>query len=307
MPALPKLLIRIFISLSCFVFVAYLADPNELLLVTKKIDITVLIIAMLLMILGHIGSGLRFQYVLKSMGRKLSYSEAIKVSFVALWFNQLLPTGMGGDVVRGLLLAKKCGRLRIILAALLDRVFGFLWMVIIVLFSVPLFLRDRLDFNTTIIIVVTSIFVVLLGLMPLFFHKNSCYKSSKIALIRICKLIVLYGRSINKVLVGDSIMRLLLYLALAFFPYIFYVSMIGQSFNLDIKLYEYIAIVPIIFISMQIPISIGGWGVRELASVYVFSNLGVSVELALLISVLYGIGLLLTSVPGNIFWVFHKR
>jgi hypothetical protein len=55
-----------------------------------------------------------------------------------------------------------------------------------------------------------------------------------------------------------------------------------------------------------VPISIGGWGLRELAVVSLLGNLGVAPENALLFSVCFGLTLLLGSLPGALVWVLYS-
>lgn len=301
-----KLLLRISVSLICFGIVVYIVDFKKILALLTHINPQQFILALSLMLLGHLGSAMRFHYIVNRLGRKISKNSAIKASFVALWFNQLLPTGMGGDVVRAVMLAKQCGRARIILAALLDRVFGLLWMVLMIVIFVPFALRAKLGIGTVSVISSAGMLGLTLGLSPLWMKKNICHTFESGLIYKICHLFYILGKALRKVIWSRFAYWLLLYLALSFLPYAMYVALLGDAFGLRIDLLEYIALVPVVFIAMQFPISLGGWGVRELASLYVFSYMGMSDEVALIISVLYGFGLLVTSIPGNLFWVYKK-
>jgi uncharacterized membrane protein YbhN (UPF0104 family) len=55
-----------------------------------------------------------------------------------------------------------------------------------------------------------------------------------------------------------------------------------------------------------VPISIGGWGLRELAVVSLLGNLGVAPESALLFSVCFGLTLLLGALPGALVWLLYS-
>lgn len=301
-----KLILRILVSLACFAAVFYLVDFSKIMTLLKDFKFQQMLLALALMLLGHIGSALRFHFIVNRLGREFSKTAAIKASFVALWFNQLLPTGMGGDVVRAVLLAKQCGRLRIILAALLDRVLGLLMMILVMVIFLPLALWSKLDTATVGVVTLSGLLALLLGVAPVLMRKNMCRRIHYWPIYKICHLVFILGTALRRVLQPGLLHRLLLLLSLSFFPYAMYVAVLGNSFGLQIHPLEYIALVPLVFIAMQFPISMGGWGVRELASVYVFSYLGMSEELALIISLLYGFGLLITSIPGNLFWVYKK-
>jgi Lysylphosphatidylglycerol synthase TM region len=54
-----------------------------------------------------------------------------------------------------------------------------------------------------------------------------------------------------------------------------------------------------------IPISIGGWGLREVAVISVLATYGVAPERALLFSVCFGLALALGSLPGALAWLLY--
>ncbi|ASJ71195.1 hypothetical protein IMCC3135_05415 [Granulosicoccus antarcticus IMCC3135] len=59
-----------------------------------------------------------------------------------------------------------------------------------------------------------------------------------------------------------------------------------------------VTIVPLVLLSMVIPISIGGWGVREAVAASLWPVLGMSAEAGVASSVLYGVISLLATIPG---------
>ena len=54
-----------------------------------------------------------------------------------------------------------------------------------------------------------------------------------------------------------------------------------------------------------IPISVGGWGLRELAVVSFLSDHGVAPERALLFSVCFGLALIIGALPGALAWAVY--
>jgi glycosyltransferase 2 family protein len=55
-----------------------------------------------------------------------------------------------------------------------------------------------------------------------------------------------------------------------------------------------------------VPVSISGWGLRELAVVSLLGNLGVGPEKALLFSICFGFALLVGSLPGALAWLLYS-
>lgn len=306
MKAKLKVLLKILVSLVCLAAVFFLVDVQKLPSLLVQLKPEVIVLALASMVIGHLGNGLRFHFMINKLGRKLSRLESIKASFVALWFNQILPTGSGGDIVRGFLLADRCGVIRTVLSVLLDRIFGLLWMVLMILICLPIVLHNQLDGMTILLVMLICALVLIASGIPMLSSTALCKRFTNKAVYRFCRYTSLYGNAARKFLSLAIMPRFVFLLCISFFPYVFYIALIGNSFGLQVSLLEYIALVPILFISMNFPISVGGWGVRELTSIYVFSYTGMSNELAIVVSVLYGLGLIVTSVPGNFFWLYHK-
>ena len=56
----------------------------------------------------------------------------------------------------------------------------------------------------------------------------------------------------------------------------------------------------------EVPISISGWGLRELAVISLLGNHGVPPERALLFSVCFGLVLAVGSLPGALAWLLYS-
>ena len=64
-----------------------------------------------------------------------------------------------------------------------------------------------------------------------------------------------------------------------------------------------IVLFPPALLVTTLPISIAGWGVRELAMVAVFALVGVPADGASVLSILFGLLDALISLPGGVLWV----
>jgi hypothetical protein len=62
-------------------------------------------------------------------------------------------------------------------------------------------------------------------------------------------------------------------------------------------------VMPMVLLAAALPISIGGWGTRELAIIYMVGLFGVSAEQGLILSVEFGLLNMLASLPGALIWV----
>jgi uncharacterized membrane protein YbhN (UPF0104 family) len=78
---------------------------------------------------------------------------------------------------------------------------------------------------------------------------------------------------------------------------------LGLGLGVDVSLTDCMLLFPPALLAQTVPISVAGWGVREGAAVALFALAGVSAESALAISMLYGLVMLLISMPGAVFWL----
>jgi uncharacterized membrane protein YbhN (UPF0104 family) len=83
--------------------------------------------------------------------------------------------------------------------------------------------------------------------------------------------------------------------------------MLGQSLGLPITLQQWFIVAPTVLLVSMLPISIGGWGVRESAMVVALHGFGISAGDALLPSVLFGLCAVAATLPGGILWVIIPR
>lgn len=82
---------------------------------------------------------------------------------------------------------------------------------------------------------------------------------------------------------------------------------IARALGLDLALHQCIAIMPLVILAGTVPISIGGWGVREGAMVALLARYGIAPADAFTLSVLFGLAGLAASMPGLAFWLSLPR
>jgi ADP-ribose pyrophosphatase len=85
------------------------------------------------------------------------------------------------------------------------------------------------------------------------------------------------------------------------------VYLIAWRLHAGIGLLATIAVFSPAFLLSMMPVSLGGWGVREAALVWLLGTAGVPQDTALAISVLFGMVGVAASLPGGIFWLFERR
>lgn len=100
-------------------------------------------LALVVFFVGLIFTAFRLQLVMKVLAARISLAESYYVNIIALFFNNVLPSSLGGEVVRGYYLFRKTsGRLESFSAVVVDRLFGLATMVLIGFTAIFLFDRN---------------------------------------------------------------------------------------------------------------------------------------------------------------------
>jgi uncharacterized membrane protein YbhN (UPF0104 family) len=244
---------------------------------------------------------LRWHVILSTEAPSPGPGTLLKIVFVGLFFNQVLPTGVGGDAVR----AWRCRKLGIgfgaaIRSILLDRACGYLVLVVVYIASLPSLLhilpeaRQRCG-------VVAVLGASLLGLLALLLL--DCLPRPMLRLRVIAPLAEL-SRASRRLFTHPR--RCGAVLGLSAFTIgltIFAFKLVADGVGSRLSLGSWIMIVPPVTLIQLLPISLAGWGVRELVLVVALASFGVPAEAALATSVLLGLCLIVIGLPGGLIWL----
>ena len=84
------------------------------------------------------------------------------------------------------------------------------------------------------------------------------------------------------------------------------VYILARGLDLDVGLVDCLALIPPVLLITTLPISIAGWGVRELSMVAAFGLIGVPDEGAVALSVVFGLVVAVMSLPGGLIWLLGE-
>ena len=297
-------LLKIVISLGLIIFLINQVDFKGVVSTLKSVDITMIIYALILLTLQVFIATVRWQLVLKCQKIVLNYKNTLQILYSGLFFNQAMPSSVGGDVIRGYYLKKQGLTLgRATLGVLMDRLFGMIGLVLLVLASLPL-LFELVDDP----IARTGVLLIALGissaLLFIFFTDKLPGNFSHLKLIKGFYALSQDGRHcIVERYNGVIILVLSVFIHLIS---VLAVMIMAAGLGLNIEWGGFLLMVPLVGLMMVVPISIAGWGVREGVMVVGFGYLGVASEAALALSILYGLSVLVVALPGGIIWMFKR-
>jgi len=256
---------------------------------------------LIVLLAANVAVASRWHLILSAEGPSPGARRLLKIVLVGLFFNQVLPTGVGGDAVR----AWRCRKLGIglgtaIRSILLDRACGFFVLVVIYAACLPglLHILPEAQQRNGVVAVFGA---VLLGLLALLFLDSlpaALLRNRMIAplaeLSRESRRLFAHPRRCCAVLGLSTISIGLTILAF---------DLVANSVGSRLPLPDWIMIVPPVTLIQLIPITPAGWGVREMVLIIALASFGVAAETALAISVLLGLGLIAIGVPGGVIWL----
>lgn len=292
--------VKIGVSAACLVLAWRAFAPTDWGDVLKTLDLRFAVAAIAALIVGQVANGFRHWAVLHGLRRHLPPGTVVALSSAGMFFNQVLPSGMGGDVVRVLHLGRRCGWRRATASVLLDRVVGVAFNLALVAVLLPSYLR--LDIPD-----VAKAGIALLALGPLIGLALGLWAARWRRLRRLLPRplrLLPYGLVLLRQVVRPAgLVRLALPVAVGFFAYVAGFGLIGTGLGAGTTIVGYLMMVPLIFIAVQIPLSFGGWGIREGAAATLMPLVGMDQGLAFLTSFLFGVAVLVTSLPGLAVWM----
>ncbi|HZI89808.1 MAG TPA: lysylphosphatidylglycerol synthase transmembrane domain-containing protein [Candidatus Polarisedimenticolia bacterium] len=302
----PLLGLKILLSILLFVYVILKVSPRDVWTTMRAADGTMLgVAAALFFVSGLIGSWL-WARLLRAQGVVIPYPKAASYYFVGLFFNNFLPSNVGGDIARISDARKHAEHVSPVFSAtLMERLIG---VVAIGLLAVIAALAAHRTIHAPVILMTTvAVFLLAAALFFAVFHRG------------VLDLLVRPFGALGARRVERALGRLLDdvhgfrgekgALAAAFAAsmlvqvsriYVHY--LVGLALGVRLSLGYYFLFVPILAALISLPISLNGIGVREGAAVVLFQMVGLTREQSFSIPFLtYVISVLISLVGGLIF------
>ena len=253
----------------------------------------------------------RWKLILRRMEAQLDYTECWRLVMIGLFFNQTLPSGIGGDALRVWLVGRAGLRLRVgFISVAADRMFALLAVLICMVITLPTLLRGPAAMPVAVLTTAGVCgFLVLFGFDAVHdFEGRFRLTSGGYRLPGLLERGADLARDLSRVMLlvlkdpGTGVLVLLLSVInqVALGTVVF---LIAHALGADIGLGRTVILfTPAMLLSM-VPISFGGWGVREAAMMWLFSGAGLSSSTALSISVVFGLVTTAAGLPGGVFWL----
>ena len=307
-----KIIIKIIFSILLIAIIIYSINFNDFVNSIKNANILFLLIGLSSTIPGILISTYKWQILLISQNiKRVKFIYLWKLYYIGMFFNNFLPTEVGGDVVRSYSVGKRVNKLTESFAAVtMERLTGLFAMLLYGVLGIIMNWDFALKFGLTKIGVIC--FGIALIFVIIFFNKR-LMKILYDILDKTPVAKMVYKMKSFYLAIVDYINKKEVLFKSMFWSVIFqliaitsiYFFLLSVNINIDFSLL--ILIVPMITIISLLPIGINGIGLREGSFVFLFSLVGVNKSDAFVVSLFYRVCTLLPSILGGIFYSFHKN
>ena len=264
--------------------------------------------ALALFIAGIFIRACRWQILLDDLELPVPLATLSALYFIGAFFNAVLPTGFGGDVVKAAELTQRTGRAALAVGSVVvDRFLGIVALLAMGLGAL-LFAGDWVGSRITWGIAVLF-FACVLG-YALLRQERLVRRLGMLVPQRLRQAVLKPAAELYAGLRGYSARGLAMALAASFLFNITWVGvnmLLGWSLGIEATLAQYLIFVPLVSLSLLLP-SIGGLGVRELTYVGLFGQVGVPAPTAVALSLgVYSITVATGLVGGVMYLVTGIR
>jgi uncharacterized membrane protein YbhN (UPF0104 family) len=245
---------------------------------------------------------LRWQQILKALGAESGLLSALAVTYMGCFFGAFLFGPTGGDVARAVLAPpRKLGRAGIVHSVLFERLAS---VVGLGLAAAPLVAIGSGSLARSLPLAVALAVVPL----PLLAIIGAGWLARATARRAGAPFVALRDFDRSRQLLCRRWPRFAAAVAIATLGQVLVAAeawCLAQSQHLGVSFVDFAMLMPPVMLLVALPVSAGGWGVREGAMVAALALVGVGVAPSLLLSVELGLVTTLVSLPGGAIWLYR--
>lgn len=268
----------------------------------SRVDPVWIGLALLLMLAQMAVLSVRWRQIAICCGIGLDFTSALQINFIAAFFNQVLPSTVGGDGMRIWLARRKgAGWASATYSVLLDRIFGVFVLALIVIACLPWTLQLIRDPTARAVLLVLAFGAVAAPLVLLSVGLRFRHWLGQRSLTRHLSTAAHAATNLGGSLpsagtvFGCSIAIHLLTVSAAW--------CCVKAIAAPVTFAHVLFLTPPVLLIATAPISIAGWGVRESSMVAAFAYAGLAESDGLTLSILFGAVSFLVGIVGGVVWI----
>jgi uncharacterized membrane protein YbhN (UPF0104 family) len=235
--------------------------------------------------------------------RRITTTSVIAITAIGSFFAQVLPSVMGDGIRAWFLVRLGCGWRSAVTSVVIDRGVGVGLLIALgfVILLLPSSLSALGGYRDLVLMVYGAL--LLAGAFVLLFLPRFIPLLERVAYLR-----WLAGLAANarRVVLGPQSFSILGFACLVHALTILTIWSVGRAQGLILPIPDAAVLFVVVLGVALVPVSINGWGLRELAVVALLGRHGVAPEQALVFSVCFGLVLAAGSLPGALAWLLYS-
>jgi uncharacterized membrane protein YbhN (UPF0104 family) len=292
--------LRLGVAVGLISWLASRMDWPELGRTLAGLDVRWALLGLIVLWIGLGVAAVRWQRILSALGSPLRMRQTIKIFGAGLFLNLFLPTSIGGDVYRlARVQSGGFGTRRATLSLAVERGIGLLALLCIVAPAVIIHPETR-DLMVLGAAMGGGIIAVLAGLRLWGGAIADALTNRFPALAPMLGVDV--RRAVLRQVPATFLLSLMLHFTTVTTNYFF-----AKGLGVNLGYWDALALIPLVVLAGQIPISPGGLGVREAGFVYFLGRVGIPQEPALAVGLTWLAALYLTGALGGILFLLDRR
>ena len=246
------------------IFLIYKVDFQTTILELRKSNLILVLIAFLIYLFYNFLAILRFKLSFSVFSKEeVSYYNLARVHFIALFYNFFLPSSVGGDLSKLVYLPGEVQRKRKLLIILFDRVIGLFALLGLTIIALIMNPKISLEIQSNRLLYL-ALFLLLSLFIVLKFKDKFLIIKEKFKKINKSKLFLIFLLSV--------FLQILV---------IFIHLLVADSLNFNLTFINHLAVVGLVNFLTLLPITISGYGLREVGYISLYSLFQIDSDLVL--------------------------
>ena len=269
---------------------------SDFLKLIKVIEFKYIALVVVISVLQYIFSAYRWMYISQYTNLEISFSYSLKFYYISNFLNNILPGGILGDLYRIYHTSEDKRKLvelgKSFQSVLFERLSGQIVLFVVFITSLTLYFLFYKKYVAFLYLFTFMVFLIILSRLLLKKKLNNFFKKN------------IFGKNFSSIFSGSIFWQHFFYSFFVILSYITIYIITALSLKLEIDYFSFFVFTPLILFSMSIPISVGGWGVREITALLISFLLGLTASASITVSIVYGLLNFICSLPGLIFMFY---
>ncbi|MDX9708821.1 MAG: lysylphosphatidylglycerol synthase transmembrane domain-containing protein [Trichloromonas sp.] len=301
----PSILLKSFVSLALLAMLFYQAEWDELRRLAVSVDWFLMAVGLFCVTAGVALSCFKWQIILRVDGLDCPLFTLVRYYLIGTFFNNFLPTSIGGDAVRAYYISREFGRSSVGVSSILaERLSG---LFVLALFPVAAFYPSSVSIPGSVQGVLgcgLAGLALLAGILALPVVRK---RWLRLLPYRVRNVMEHVAGSLGRYLRDTRCLTIVILCSILFNGLVIIATWsVSAALSLDLRMVDLMVIVPLVVLLTMIPFSLNGLGIREGGYIFFLADLGVGSTEALSFSLLNYLLVLVLGIVGGGLFAFRR-